>query len=281
MPTIELSLEAARGIVYTFAALLGACFGSFMSVCIWRLPRNESIVFPRSHCPSCNKLIPWYHNIPVLSWLLLRGKCAECKVKISPRYLLLELLTAGLFLAVAWRFMADPAVMVVMWLVVFGFELGTFIDIDWYILPDSVTIGGMVLGLIVSPLLPQLHGTEDWLLALLRSVIGLCTGFGILYLVAILGKLAYKKEAMGFGDVKLLGAVGALFGWKGALFTLFGGAFLGSIIGVALIMGKKRELQGKIPFGPFLATAALLWIFFGQEILDWYFSLIVPKGIAP
>lgn len=277
MPTIELSLEAARGIVYTFAALLGACFGSFMSVCIWRLPRNESIVFPRSHCPSCNKLIPWYHNIPVLSWLLLRGKCAECKVKISPRYLLLELLTAGLFLAVAWRFMADPAVMVVMWLVVFGFELGTFIDIDWYILPDSVTIGGMVLGLIVSPLLPQLHGTEDWLLALLRSVIGLCTGFGILYLVAILGKLAYKKEAMGFGDVKLLGAVGALFGWKGALFTLFGGAFLGSVIGVFLIWRGKRELQGRIPFGPFLAAAALLWLFFGEEIINWYFSLLLPK----
>lgn len=277
MPTVELSFEAARSIIYTFAALLGACFGSFMSVCIWRMPRNESIVFPRSHCPSCNKLIPWYHNIPILSWLLLRGRCAECKAKISPRYLLLELLTAALFLAVTWRFMTDPSVMVVMWLVVFGFELGTFIDIDWYILPDSVTIGGMVLGLAVSPLLPQLHGTDDWLLALLRSVIGLCTGFGILYLVAVLGKLAYKKEAMGFGDVKLLGAVGALFGWKGALFTLFGGAFLGSIIGVFLIFRGKRELQGRIPFGPFLAAAALLWLFFGEEILDWYFSLLLPK----
>ena len=126
--------------------------------------------------------------------------------------------------------MTDPAVMVVMWLVVFGFELGTFIDIDWYILPDGVTIGGMVLGLAVSPLLPQLHGTDDWLLALLRSVIGLCTGFGILYLVAVLGKLAYKKEAMGFGDVKLMGALGIFFGLSNIIVITLMSFLIGAVI---------------------------------------------------
>lgn len=274
MPTWELTLDEARCLVMVFAGMMGACFGSFLSVCIWRIPRGESIVLPRSHCPNCNKLIPWYHNIPVLSWLALGGKCASCKTKISPRYLLLELLTAGLFLAAAWRFCEDPLVMLLMWLVVFGLELGTFIDLDWYILPDRVTIGGMVVGVAASAFLPQLHGENTWLGGLVWSGIGLAAGFGVLYLVSVVGKAVYKKEAMGFGDVKLMGAVGAFFGWQAVVFTLFVSSLLGSLVGIGLIVAKKRDLQGKIPYGPFIAAAAILWMLAGHGLARWYLALL-------
>lgn len=274
MPTWELTIEEARALVFVFAGMMGACFGSFLSVCIWRIPRGESIVAPRSHCPNCDKMIPWYHNIPVLSWLALGGKCASCKAKISPRYLLLELLTAGLFLAVAWRFCLDPAVMLVMWVVVFGLELGTFIDIDWYILPDRVTIGGMILGVAASALLPQLHAAEDWVGGLFRSGLGLVVGFGVLYAISVVGKLIYKKEAMGFGDVKLMGAIGAFFGWQAVVFTLFVSSFLGSIVGVALMAMGKRDLQGRIPYGPFIAAAAVIWLLTGPSLVGWYLSIL-------
>ena len=138
--------------------MVGACFGSFLSVCIWRIPRGESVVRPRSHCPSCGKLIPWYRNLPIASWLALRGRCADCKAKISPRYLLLELLTAALFAGAAWRFAFDPTLVLLAGVVVFGLELGAFVDLDWYILPDRVTVGGIVLGLCVSALVPRIHG---------------------------------------------------------------------------------------------------------------------------
>ena len=257
------------------AFFLGACFGSFLSVCIWRIPRGESIVAPRSHCPNCKKLIPWWRNIPVFSWLFLRGRCADCGARISPRYLLLELLTGGLFLAVArtW-FLEDPVTMLLFWLVVFGLELGTFIDLDWYILPDRVTIGGIVVGLLASALHPQLQATYLWKVSLLRSVVGLVAGFGSLYLVSVVGRLVYKKEAMGFGDVKLMGAVGAFFGWRAVLAVIFVSALLGSIVGISLILAGKRELQGRIPYGPFIAAATVLWMFFGQELFAWYLSIL-------
>ena len=269
-----LSLAGARAIVLAYAALLGACFGSFLSVCVWRIPRGKSIVRPRSHCPSCGRLIPWYFNIPVVSWLALRGRCASCKARISPRYLLLELLTAALFMAAAWRYMDDLPVLMVMLVAVFGLELGTFIDLDWYILPDRVTIGGMALGLVASALLPQLHGAETPDAGALRSCIGLVTGFGVLYLVARVGKAVYHKEAMGFGDVKLMGAVGALFGWVAVVFTLFVSSLLGSLVGIGLVLAGRRNLQGRIPYGPFIAAAALLWMFFGNELVVWYLRVL-------
>ncbi len=271
--------ESERWLLYLFSGLLGACFGSFMSVCIWRMPREESIVKPRSHCPSCNTLIPWYCNIPVLSWLLLGGRCIKCKSRISPRYLLLELLMAALFIATIWRYIENPLVVLVMWVVVFGLMLGTFIDIDWYILPDSVTIGGMVFGLIASTLLPEIHGAEGWLNGLKASGIGLAVGFGSLYLVSLIGRLVYKKEAMGFGDVKLMGAIGAFFGPWSIFFVIFVSSLLGSIIGVALMLSQKRDLQGKIPYGPFIAFAALIWIYGGDALLNWYLSFLTPRAM--
>lgn len=292
-----------------FVVLFGACIGSFLSVCIYRIPRDESIVRPRSHCPSCGKLIPWYFNIPVLSWLMLGGKCHYCKSRISPRYLILEVFTALLFTVVwlqvfagltipedlgrawlthgndllappCWRYgltpLLHPALLPVYWLVLWGLILGTFVDLEHYILPDRVTIGGMVAGVVLSPLVPELHFTVSWSTALLRSVLGLAFGFGLLWLVSWLGELAFKKEAMGFGDVKLMGAIGAFFGWKAVLFVLLSASLFGSIVGVGLIVLGKRQLQGRIPFGPFLALGTLIWMFWGRALVSAYMRFLLP-----
>ena len=284
-----------------FVALLGACFGSFLNVCVYRIPRELSVVRPRSHCTSCQQPIPWYLNIPVLSWLALRGKCRYCRAPISPRYLLIELLTALLFLIPWLQFVSptlDPSLattgqstggllalvpiftfkqLLASWLVLFGLLLGTFVDIEHYILPNRVTIGGMVLGLALSPLIPELHGATTALQALTRSLIGLAVGFGSLWLVATLGSIAFRKEAMGFGDVKLMGAIGAFFGWQSVLFAIVLSSFLGSVVGVALIALGKRQLQGKIPYGPFIAAAAAVWMFWGPLLINLYLRLLIAK----
>lgn len=283
-----------------FVALFGACMGSFLNVCIYRIPREESVVRPRSHCPACNRLIPWYLNLPVLSWLLLAGRCRFCRAPISFRYLLVELLTAALFLAVWLKFatslldpalaaawdglqrlpvqggllglvpMSEPLLVPIYCLAVFGLLLGTFVDLEHYILPNRVTIGGMVLGVLFSPLVPALHGTTERWPALQASLIGGVVGFGLLWLVATLGTLAFRKEAMGFGDVKLMGAVGAFLGWRAVLFTVIGSSLLGSLVGVGLIVAGKRQLQGRIPYGPFIAAAALVWIYWGPLLWNLY-----------
>ncbi|MBR0056851.1 MAG: prepilin peptidase, partial [Kiritimatiellae bacterium] len=263
-------------VLLAWAALLGACFGSFLSVCVWRIPRGESTVRPRSHCPACNALIPWYWNIPVMSWLALRGKCGRCGARISPRYLLLELLTGALFAGVAWRFAGDFPATLLAWVVVFGLELGSFIDLDWYILPDRVTVGGMALGLAASALMPRIHGATYWADGLLASFGGLAFGFGTLWLISVAGRIAYRREALGFGDVKLMGAVGALFGWRAVLAVLFLSALAGSAAGLTLMALGRRDLQGRIPYGPFIALATLAWLFAGGGLWAWYTALLAP-----
>lgn len=297
-------------IIFTtfFAALFGACFGSFLNVCVWRIPREESVVTPRSHCPSCGRLIPWYLNIPVFSWLMLRGKCKWCGSPIAFRYILLEILTAVLFVvpwfqALSSMLMPDclyaewshyqgalsampetywaglvPIINLwlvpVYWLIIFGLLLGMFIDFEHYIIPDRVTWGGVILGFVISPLIPEIHFAGDWLTSLIRAAIGFAAGYGGLMLVAVLGKLAFKKEAMGYGDVKLMGAVGALFGWQAVLFTIFLSSLLGSVVGLSLICLKKKALQSQIPYGPYIAVAAMVWMFWGQTICSWYLSFL-------
>lgn len=190
-------------LIASFSTLFGACVGSFLNVCIYRIPRDESVVTPRSHCPHCNTSIPWYLNIPVFSWLCLRGKCATCKGPISFRYTLVELLTALLFLVVflkwadpatlAMPFLLHPGMIPVYWLFLSGLVLGTFVDFEHFIIPDSVTIGGMAAGMILSGLVPSMHGTDLWWLGLLRAGVGLATGFGLLLAVAWIGELIFKK----------------------------------------------------------------------------------------
>jgi len=267
-----------------FSAFFGACVGSFLNVCIYRIPRDESVVTPRSHCPHCGSLIPWFLNIPVASWLFLRGKCASCKGPISFRYTLVELLTALLFLAVFMKWAAPqalhmlpiphPLIIPVYWVLLAGLILGTFVDFEHYIIPDSVTLGGMVVGPILSALVPVLHSQEVWWRGLATSALGLVVGFGVLYAVAWIGEKAFKKEAMGFGDVKLMGAIGAFLGWQATLFTVFVASLLGSVCGLFLIAFGGVKMQSRIPFGPYLSAGALIWVFWGPALVDLYVKLL-------
>lgn len=264
------------------AFFFGACLGSFLNVCIYRIPIDQSVVAPRSHCPKCGKFIAWYDNIPFFSYLALKAKCRHCGTGISPRYFLVELLTAVLFLAVWNRYgvlSASPqyALVPVYWLALFGLILGTFVDFEHMIIPDRVTKGGMVLGVVLSPLVPAMHGqTEAWP-ALRASLLGLAAGFGLLYAVAEIGRFAFKKDAMGFGDVKLLGALGAFFGWQAVLFIIFVSSVLGSLVGVGLIVTKNFKWQSRIPFGPYLSLAAVIWMLGGDRLwLDYWQMLTGP-----
>lgn len=266
-----------QGYWTVFVVLFGAVIGSFLNVCIYRIPREESIVRPRSRCPRCGAAIAWYDNIPILSWLLLRGRCRRCAGRISPRYLLVETLTALLFVAVWLRYGWDLRT-VIYWLFVAGLILGTFVDLDHLIIPDRVTLGGMAAGLALSAAAPALHGAVSWLDGLSRSVLGMAVGLGSLWLVAELGRRAFKKEAMGLGDVKLLGAIGAFLGWRAVLFCLVISSLTGSVVGLYLIFRLGREWQSRIPYGPYLALAAVLWILGGDGWWGAYMNWVLPPA---
>lgn len=260
--------------------MMGAVIASFLNVVIWRVPRGESIVSPPSHCPKCNAPIKWYQNIPIVSWLALRGKCAGCKAPISPRYIFVETLGGGLFLAAFLRYGIFAPLA---WVWIALMIVGSFIDYDLKLLPDFVTIGGMIWGVALSTALWALGAFvspvfADTLLAIhpLSSLAGLTLGFGLLLLIRYVGTKAFKREAMGMGDVFLVGAIGAIFGPAAAVVSLIIGAIGGSIIGLALIAAAKIRL-GKfveIPFGPYLCVGCAGWMFFGEKILGWYLHLL-------
>ncbi len=277
--------------------LLGACLGSFLNVCIHRLPRGESVVTPGSHC-ACGQPLAWHDNLPVLGWFLLRGRARCCGRPFSFRYPLIELLTAVLC-TLSWQlFPAGPAVGgMVLVLLVLG---ATFIDLDHLIIPDICSIGGAVGGVLLSLWLPALHGisSDYFFLASLRSglasVLGVLVGSGLILWISLLAEAVLKKEALGFGDVKFLGALGAFLGWKGAVFSLFGGAVLGCgwVAWLALelkVTGRRAWLAPKIEtpegeptdrvgfgvrvsFGPMLGAAALCYFFFLRSRVDAYFD---------
>lgn len=271
------------------SAILGAMVGSFLNVCIYRIPLEQSVVAPRSHCFSCNRLIPWYHNLPILSWFILRGKCAYCKAPFSIRYMLIEALTAGLFLMVFLQTFGpfllnmvpqrEIELIPVYWVFVSSLIVGTFIDFDHWIIPDRITLGGMVVGLFFSALFPSMHGETLWWKGLMWSGIGLVFGFGLLCLIAVIGEKVFKKEAMGFGDVKWMGAFGAFFGWKGVLFILFFSCVVGAVVGLALLASRRAKLRDGLPFGPYLALGAIVWLFWGEKIVKWYAEmLLLPES---
>lgn len=276
---------------YLFFLLLsiawGASIGSFLNVCIHRIPRDLSVIKPRSHCPACAYRIPWHQNIPIFSYLALRGKCANCGCRISPRYVLVEILTAALFLLVWLKFdfsagsrplglvpITDIRLIPVYWLVLTGLVLGTFVDFEHLIIPDRVTLGGIVCGLACSALVPSLHGADSIWSSLTASIIGAAAGGGLLWGVAMLGEFIFKKEAMGLGDVKLMGAIGAFFGWEAVLFTVMVSSLAGSIIGISLILMRKKEMQSQIPYGPYLALAALIWMYWGSVWWELYLEFL-------
>ena len=276
------------------AAVFGACIGSFLNVCIYRIPKDESVVRPGSHC-GCGQPIAWYDNIPVFSWLILRGRARCCGRPFSIRYPAIELLTSGLFLACWLLFPAGKAVAgAVLCSIVI---CAIFIDHDHMIIPDVFTVGGAAAGLLLSFALPSLHGqTHDlFVVACARSVrealLGLFVGSALVLWIALFAEAVLKKEAMGFGDVKYLGALGAFVGWKGAVFGMFGGAMLGCAWFIVAYLwqkatGRTAGLRAEtpegqpaelgfgvhVPFGPMLGLAALIYFFGLHRWVDAYFA---------
>jgi leader peptidase (prepilin peptidase)/N-methyltransferase len=254
---------------YLITFLLGSIVGSFLNVCIYRIPRDSSIILPPSRCPSCNAPIKPYDNIPIISFVLLGGKCRQCRTRISPRYPLVEALNALLYVLVLWRF-GPGWHMPLLFAFCSTMLVITFIDLDFQIIPDSITLPGTAVGLIAGSLI--LPDPFDRLspLGFRESVIGLLSGGLVFFLIAEVSYRILRQEAMGGGDIKMMAMVGAFLGWKSVLLTTFAGSLAGSLIGVLLMLFKGTGRKTKIPFGPFLALGALLSMFCGQEILALY-----------
>jgi len=248
--------------------IVGSIFGSFMNVCIYRLPRGESIVFPGSHCPNCNKSIVWYHNIPLLGFILLGGRCKDCRTKISFRYFLVELLTGLIWGAMYLKFGFSWGL--VMGIIFLSFlTVVFFTDIETGLIPDGITYPGIVLGLVFSFLDPGLFDAASRKNAFLLSISGVVVGGGILILSAILGQLIFRKESMGGGDVKLLAMIGAFLGAGKTLFVFFAAPFLALPVAIYAKWFKRAET---IPYGPYLAIAGAVFFLYGKQILAYFYS---------
>ena len=258
-------------ILYTVVFVFGSIVGSFLNVCIYRIPRNISIIIPSSRCPSCNTPIRPWENIPILSYIFLGGRCRACKATISFRYPLVEFLNAALYVLVVWRFGFEWHALVY-FIFCSALIVVTFIDLDFQIIPDRITLPGIPLGIIFGSFLLLDPFMRHLSLGIKSSFIGAFIGFGFYYLVAEAGYRILKKEAMGGGDIKLMTMIGGFLGWKGVILTTFLGSLSGAIIGVLLMLIKGREWGSKIPFGPYLALGAFMTLFFGQEIFYWYLS---------
>lgn len=246
----------AAGLLGTF----GLLFGSFLNVCILRLPKEESVVHPPSRCPGCGNGIAWYDNIPVISWLILRGKCRHCQTPISPMYPAIEFITGAIWFCCGWHWSLTFAALkaVVFFTILLGI---TMTDAREYIIPDEFTVGGAILGLLFSLLggVPEVG----------RALLGAAVGFGGLWAIGAMGSVLFKKEAMGGGDIKMMAMVGAFVGWQGVLLTIFLGALLGSLIFLPLQM-VRGDRDKQVPFGVFLSLGAAATYLFGQAIITWY-----------
>jgi leader peptidase (prepilin peptidase)/N-methyltransferase len=346
--------------------IFGCMVGSFLNVCIYRMPLGQSIVSPPSHCPHCQYSIPWYLNIPLITWLYLRGKCRNCGAPIAIRYFLVELLTGVAFLG-CWLSFGHQSAWVALIDCVFlaGLIVATFIDFEHFIIPDEITFGGMVVGFLCSYLVPGLHGQSSLSGGARQSLLGMGIGAGIIYLIVRVGKLVFgrhrlalptdtkivftetavqlpdkailyedlfyrqsdtitlhartvelvdrcykevvvrlspdvlridderlnpeevphleavsdqivlPREAMGLGDVKFMGAIGAFLGPKAVFFSLIVSSFIGSLVGISLVLLRKRALSSRLPYGPYIAIAAALWVFAGHGIIEWYRQLMI------
>jgi leader peptidase (prepilin peptidase)/N-methyltransferase len=247
-----------------FAFIFGAVVGSFLNVCIFRIPKDESIVFPPSHCQNCDYRIRWYDNIPILSYLLLGGKCRSCKSPISAQYPVVELINALLTMFLFLKF-GPTLVFLVMFLFCSSLVVVTFVDLEHQIIPDVISLPGIVVGFATSFFIPWL-GWQN-------SLYGILLGGGSLMLVAYGYQFLAKKEGMGGGDIKLLAMMGAFLGWRSVPFIIFAASLVGTVIGVTMMLVQKKDGKLAIPFGPFLAFGAILYIFYGKAIIIWYLSL--------
>ncbi len=243
---------------------VGAIIGSFLNVCIWRIPREESIVFPASHCPVCSHPIRFFDNIPIISWLILRGRCRDCGASISPRYPLVEALTAVLAVLLYWKYGFS-----LQFLCAFLFTAAliviTFIDIDYQIIPDVISLPGIPLCFLAAVFVMGVP--------FLESLIGILVGGGILYVIAVGYEWITKREGMGGGDIKLLAMLGAFFGWKSLLFIVLCSSLTGAVVGMTAMVIQGQDMKYAVPFGPFLALGAVAYFFFGDAFLRYLFLI--------
>lgn len=251
--------------------IFGAITGSFLNVCIYRIPRGMSIVFPSSHCPSCDSEVRFYDNIPIISYLVLRGRCRSCRTKISPVYPLVELLNATLYAFTFSRFIGYSVAAVI----AYAFFLSalvviTFIDLEHQIIPDGITLPGIPIAILLGATILPDPFSRAHPLGLQSSLVGFAAGGGLFYLIAVAGESIFRKQAMGGGDIKLMALVGGLLGWKSVIVTTFVGSLIGSAVGLLLIVLKGRKWGSRLPFGPFLAVGSAVSLFWGQELFLWY-----------
>jgi leader peptidase (prepilin peptidase)/N-methyltransferase len=248
-------------------ATFGAVIGSFLNVCIYRIPHRASIVLPASACPHCRHELSWYENIPILSWIVLRGRCRSCRAWIGARYPIVEAITAALF-AGAWWFYG-PSILFAS-RIVFGCALIVLfaIDLEHKLLPNVITVPGIVVGFLFS-----FFTEPGWI----DSLLGIAVGGGILLIVFYLWLWVRKIEALGMGDPKMLAMVGAFLGWKMTLLTLMLGSLIGSLVGAVLIVSKRGSLASQLPFGCFLALGAAVAATVGPGVLNWYLQSLVPQ----
>lgn len=249
-----------QAMVFTVAC----CIGSFFNVVIYRLPSGQSLVSPASHCPGCNHPIAFYENIPLLSFLFLRGKCRYCRVPISFRYPLVELLTGLLALAL-FRHWGLHAQFAIESFFVSLLILITFIDLDTYLIPNVLSLSGLAAGILFSFFSVRV----TWL----GGLIGALVGGGFLYLIALGYELIRHQEGLGMGDVKLLAMIGAFLGWSGVIFTVLSASVVGTLVGGVVMWRSKKGLATMIPFGPFLSLGAVCYIFWGESFFRWYVGL--------
>ncbi len=252
---------------YVVFFILGALLGSFGNVIIYRLPKGLSVVKPRSHCQGCNQMVAWYDNIPMISWLILRGRCRHCQAQFSFRYFMVELIMAVLF-ALTFHFVGWSWLLVDDLIFVFGLVVCSFIDLEHMILPDVFTLSGIVIGLIGALLNPERYFWE--------AFAGVMMGGGFLWMTAYIYFLMTKKEGMGGGDIKLIAWIGAVMGWKAIPFVIFSSAVIGTVVGLYMARGQKAGLKTMIPYGPFLAAGAIIYLLGGQTLGQWYLSLFLP-----
>jgi len=262
-------------IFLVYAAFLGMVLGSFLGLAAIRLRVGESLVRPRSHCRNCDAKLSWYENIPLLSYLFLKGRCGHCSKPISPRYFLMELSATCLAILTYWEIHPWPRALLYFCLLVAPVLLLIFMDAEWFVLPDAVTVPGIILGIAVhildTLLWPGLHPVAWWHPAL-DSVLGILAGGLTLLLLAQAYALARKKEGMGGGDVKMAAMLGAFFGWKAVFFIFFLSSLLGIVFGVVLILRRRAASSAPIPFGSCLGASALLYLYWGEILIRKYLA---------
>jgi len=249
------------GLNYILIFILGLIVGSFCNVCIYRIPKNESIIYPASHCPKCRTTIKPVDNIPLLSYILLKGRCRNCGSKISIQYPVVELLTGIIYLIIYLIYGLSIQSLVYI-ILSSALIIIAFIDLNEQIVPDVISLPGIGVGLILSFFVPYL--------SFINSALGVVVGGGIILIIALVGSMIFKKEAMGGGDVKLAAMIGAFLGWRYTIISLFLGFFLGALAGIFLILSKIKSKEDMVPFGPFIALGSLITLLWGEKIIAWY-----------